>query len=99
MAPELLGFELDCGWVSKVNQNPLAIMRELSGRLPLLHIKDVDAKGDWIEVGSGVVDYGPVVDAAAGMGVEWLIVELDVCPRPPLESLAISLAWLRDRAG
>jgi sugar phosphate isomerase/epimerase len=99
IAPELMGFELDCGWVHKAGQNPLAKAHELAGRLPLLHIKDVDAKGDWIEVGSGEVGYGPVVDAAADLGVEWLIVELDVCPRPPLESLEISLNWLRQHQG
>jgi len=99
IAPELMGFELDCGWVHKAGQSPLAKARELAGRLPLLHIKDVDANGDWIEVGSGAVGYGPVIDAAAGLGVEWLIVELDVCPRPPLESLEISLNWLRQYQG
>jgi sugar phosphate isomerase/epimerase len=97
--PELMGFELDCGWVHKAGQNPLALARELAGRLPLLHIKDVDANGNWIEVGSGVVGYGPVIDAAPSLGVEWLIVELDVCPRPPLESLGISLNWLREYQG
>ncbi len=71
----------------------------LAGRLPLLHIKDVDANGDWIEVGQGQVGYGPLIDAAPALGVEWLIVELDTCPRPPLESLALSLAWLREHQG
>jgi sugar phosphate isomerase/epimerase len=99
VAPELLGFELDCGWVHKAGQDPLALARGFAGRLPLLHIKDVDANGDWIEVGQGQVGYGPLIDAAPGLGVEWLIVELDTCPRPPLESLALSLAWLREHQG
>ncbi len=99
VAPELMGFELDCGWVHKAGQNPLALARGLAGRLPLLHIKDVDANGDWIEVGQGQVGYGPLIDAAPALGVEWLIVELDTCPRPPLESLALSLAWLREHQG
>lgn len=92
--PALL-FELDCGWVHKAGLDPLARMAGLAGRLPLLHVKDVDAQGDWIEAGSGLVGYERIIPAAAGYGVEWLIVELDTCPRPPLESLALSLAWLR----
>jgi len=75
------------------------LARGLAGRLPLLHIKDVDANGDWAEVGQGEVGYGPLIDAAPELGVEWLIVELDTCPRPPLESLALSLAWLREHQG
>lgn len=93
--PAPLMFELDCGWVHKAGQAPLALIERLAGRLPLLHIKDVDAQGGWIEVGSGTVGYGPIVAAAPRAGVEWLIVELDVCPRPPLESLRLSLEWLR----
>ena len=99
VSPDLLGFELDCGWAHKVSQDPLALARSLAGRLPLLHIKDVDANGDWIEAGQGQVGYGPLIDAAPGLGVEWLIVELDTCPCPPLESLALSLAWLREYQG
>lgn len=95
IGPELLSFELDCGWAHKVGLEPLPIAREFAGRLPLLHIKDVDANGDWAEVGQGVIDYGPLLGAAAELGAEWLIVEQDTCKNPPLESLAISLAWLR----
>jgi sugar phosphate isomerase/epimerase len=96
--PALVGFELDCGWVAKTGGDPLALMRKLDGRLPLLHIKDVAANGDWSEVGQGVVDYRPIVAAAPGHGVEWLIVEQDTTRRPPLESLEMSLRWLREHA-
>jgi sugar phosphate isomerase/epimerase len=99
VAPDLLGFELDCGWAHKIGQDPLALARSFAGRLPLLHIKDVDANGEWVEVGQGEVGYGPLIDAAPGLGVEWLIVEQDTCARPPLESLALSLAWLRQHQG
>lgn len=97
--PALVQFELDCGWVHKAGGDVLATMGEFRGRLPLLHIKDVDAQGAWAEVGNGVIDYAPVVAAAAEHGAEWLIVEQDVCARPPLESLAISLRWMRAHVG
>jgi sugar phosphate isomerase/epimerase len=94
--PALVGFELDCGWVAKSGGDPLALARKLSGRLPLLHVKDVTAAGDWAEVGQGAVDYRPIVAAAPGLGVEWLIVEQDTTQRPPLESLGMSIRWLRE---
>ena len=74
------------------------MVRRLAGRLMLLHVKDVTAEGDWAEVGQGVVDYRPIVAAAPDLGVEWLIVEQDTTRRPPLESLAMSLRWLRESA-
>jgi sugar phosphate isomerase/epimerase len=94
--PALVRFELDCGWAAKIGRDPLELMRSLSGRLALLHIKDVTAGGDWAEVGQGVVDYRPVVEAAPELGVEWLIVEQDTTRRAPMESLAMSRQWLRE---
>src|SRR5437867_3978880 len=82
-----VGFELDCGWVHKAGQDPLAWMRRLDGRLPVIHVKDVSADGDWAEVGQGAIPYGPIVAAAPGLGVEWLVVEQDTTRRPPLQSL------------
>lgn len=97
--PALVSFELDAGWVAKVNGDALALMRDLADRLALLHVKDVTAAGEWAEVGQGAVDYRPIVAAAAGQGVEWLIVEQDTTKRPPLESVAMSLKWLRENVG
>jgi sugar phosphate isomerase/epimerase len=90
-----VNFELDCGWVHKAGGDPLAQMRVLSGRLPLIHVKDVAADGDWAEVGYGAIDYRPIVAAAPSLGVEWLIVEQDTTHRPPLESIGMSIKWLR----
>lgn len=96
--PALLEFELDCGWAYKAGQSLPALIDALAGRLPILHIKDVDAHGDWAEVGHGVVGYGPIVAGAADAGVEWLIAEQDVCAGSPLDSLGMSLKWLREQA-
>lgn len=94
--PTAVGFELDCGWVHKAGRDPLTQMRRLAGRLPVIHVKDVAADGDWAEVGQGVIDYTPIVAAAPSLGVEWLIVEQDTTKRPPLESIGMSIKWLRE---
>jgi sugar phosphate isomerase/epimerase len=94
--PALVGFELDCGWTTKVGIDPLALMRKLDRRLWLLHVKDVTAGGEWTEAGQGVVDYKSIVAAAPDLGVQWLIVEHDN-PRPPAtDSLGASVRWLRE---
>jgi sugar phosphate isomerase/epimerase len=93
--PALVGFELDCGWAAKIGVDPLALMRKLAPRLWLLHVKDVTPGGEWIEVGLGGVDYRSILAAAPDLGVEWLVVEHDN-PRPPsIDTLAVSLSWLR----
>jgi sugar phosphate isomerase/epimerase len=97
-AEPTVGFELDCGWVHKAGREPLAQMRSLAGRLPIIHVKDVAADGDWAEVGQGVIDYRPIVAAAPELGVEWLVVEQDTTKRPPLESIGMSIRWLREHA-
>jgi len=40
-------------------------------------------------------DYPAILEAGDEAGVEWRIVEQDKCARPPLESVGMSLAYLR----
>ncbi|MEI7025023.1 sugar phosphate isomerase/epimerase family protein [Paenibacillus sp. y28] len=97
--PAAVQVELDVCWVQYAGQDPLAYIRRYAGRLPLLHLKDylpqAQAGLDTVELGRGIVDLQAVAEAAVEAGVEWLIVEQDNCPRPPLDSVAESMAWLR----
>jgi len=49
---------------------------------------------DWetamAEVGEGNLDWEEIIKASEEAGVEWYLVEQDVCRRDPFESLAIS---------
>src|SRR5215469_2739633 len=36
----LCGFELDCFWVSVAGHDPVELLHQLSGRVPLVHLKD-----------------------------------------------------------
>jgi sugar phosphate isomerase/epimerase len=101
----LCGFELDCFWVSVAGHDPVALLRQLSGRVPLLHLKDkasgtpvmfkesVD-RGAFKEVGHGVLDWPPILRAAAAAGVEHYFVEQDQTPGDPVESLRQSFGYL-----
>ena len=80
----------------KLAKLSILIEQALSGRLPLIHVKDVAADGDWAEVGYGAIDYRPIIAAAPSLGVEWLVVEQDTTHRPPLESVGMSIKWLRE---
>jgi sugar phosphate isomerase/epimerase len=48
-----------------------------------------------LELGQGSVNLPAVIDASAKAGVQWLIVEQDVCQNPPLESISNSYSWLK----
>lgn len=97
--PKLVQAELDTYWVQFGGHDPVAYLRKLSGRAPLVHLKDMtgDASRTFAELGQGVMDWDAILPACAEAGAKWLIVEQDSCQRPPLESVRISFDYLRVR--
>lgn len=95
---ENLAAELDIHWVQAGGGNPLTWCKRLSGRLPILHVKDfaVSAKGEreFAEVGAGNLEMPPILRAAAEAGCEWFVVEQDACARDPFDCVADSLRYL-----
>lgn len=91
-APNRLGAELDVYWVTYGNEDPIDYINKLSGRLPLLHMKDMESSPDraFCEVGHGTIDMQAIVSAGDAAGVQWYIVEQDVCKRDPVESVEMS---------
>ena len=87
--------ELDTYWIQKGGENPTAYLKKYAGRVPLLHIKDMTPDGDFAEVGTGVLDWPSIFHAAEAGGVTAYIVEQDVCPGDPLESIKISIDNLK----
>jgi sugar phosphate isomerase/epimerase len=96
--PELVKAELDVYWIKKGGPDPAEFIREYSGRCPLIHLKDMaaDEQGSFAEVGEGIQDWDRIFEAAEAAGARWYIVEQDVCKRPPLASIAMSLRNLRE---
>jgi sugar phosphate isomerase/epimerase len=101
----LCGFELDCFWVSVAGHDPAALLRDLSGRVPLVHLKDKMAgtpvlykesvdKTAFKEVGNGTMDWKGILRAAAAAKVEHYFVEQDQTPGDPVESLRQSFGYL-----
>jgi sugar phosphate isomerase/epimerase len=104
--PKLVGWELDVFWVSVAGHDPVEALSLLTGRVPLLHLKD-KATGTEVrynesvprtafkEVGNGVLDWAKVLKAADEAGVQHYFVEQDQTPGDPLESLRQSFAFLK----
>lgn len=95
-----LAAELDTYWAQAGGANPVAYIEKLSGRLPALHMKDYavgpDGKPFFAEIGHGNLDFKAIIAAAETAGCKWFIVEQDVCPGDPFDSLAKSWKYITE---
>jgi sugar phosphate isomerase/epimerase len=88
--PRYVQAELDTYWVQKGGENPVEYIRKYAGRAPLIHLKDMNAEGDFAEVGTGSLDWPAIFHAAEAGGVVSYIVEQDTCPGNPVDSIRLS---------
>lgn len=100
-----VGFELDCFWLAVSGNDPAEFIKKLSGRVHLLHCKDMERGTEhrfnegvprtaFKEVGSGSLDWPAILHAANSAGVKHYFVEQDQTPGDPLDSLRMSYQYL-----
>jgi sugar phosphate isomerase/epimerase len=87
--------EIDVYWVKKGGADPLAFIAPYSQRMPIIHLKDMAADGSFGAVGTGSIDFVPILRWGEANGIEWYAVEQDTCPGDPLDALNTSLTNLR----
>jgi sugar phosphate isomerase/epimerase len=90
-----VGFQLDVYWAAKGGEDPVAWMERLGSRCPLLHLKDIDAAGDFAPVGAGELDFARILAVAEGMGVEGHVVEQDTCKGSAIDAISTSFKNLK----
>jgi sugar phosphate isomerase/epimerase len=85
--PELVKFEIDCGWMEVAGASPVAYFKKYPGRFRMLHIKDfkrgsaptIDLSGpgrpEGTDLGTGFIDYKPIFAAGKAAGIEHIFVE------------------------
>lgn len=97
LSPEV-NAELDVYWIARAGRDPVEHIQNLSGRAPLIHIKDMEPGEDgfFAEVGEGVLDIPGIVSAADAAGAEWYIVEQDESRRDTMESVRMSYDFLAE---
>jgi sugar phosphate isomerase/epimerase len=102
---KLVGLELNVFWAAVAGQDPLRLMKEWKGRVPLLQLSDKskDAPrqfsenlgvGAFVEAGSGDVDFPAILKAAAAAGVKAQFIGQDETLGDPIENLRHSFAYL-----
>ncbi|GGH84392.1 sugar phosphate isomerase/epimerase [Pullulanibacillus pueri] len=97
--PEWVKAEFDIYWLTRAGENPLEWIKRYPNRTPLVHLKDMttDDERFFAELGTGGVDLKSVTDYGEAAGVEWWIVEQDQSRRSPLESIEISINYLKQQ--
>jgi sugar phosphate isomerase/epimerase len=97
-----LSFELDAYWAHYGGMNPESLVRSLGDRLVALHLKDFGVTSEhsgepfMTEVGYGNLDFRTLIAEAERGGCQWFIVEQDVTPGDPFDSLERSFRHIRD---
>ena len=61
-------------------------LKQYTGRIPLIHLKDMTPERTFTEVGDGQLDIKGFRQAAQEVGTQWYIVENDAPVLPSLES-------------
>ena len=96
------GFTLDAYWVQVGGGDPAQWIRKFSGRVDVIHLKDLiivnSNERRMAEVMEGNINWESVMEAAKDAGVKYAMVEQDACyDRNPFESLKISFQNLQKR--
>lgn len=81
--PDLVGFEMDVGWVAAAGVDAIPLLRAHRHRFQLMHVKDIKAstvpnnafRMDPADVGSGALDWKAIVQAGYRAGVRHYYVE------------------------
>lgn len=93
--PDLVKFELDCGWMVTAGRNPIDYFSKYPNRYRMIHVKDFLPGGQpstslagpdrpkGTELGRGHIDYAPIFPAASKAGVEYFFSEQE----PPIEGM------------
>jgi sugar phosphate isomerase/epimerase len=87
--------EIDTYWIAHGGGDPTAWINQCKGRIPCVHFKDMAIKPDrtqfMAEIGEGNLNWPAIIPACKDAGVQWYLIEQDICYRDPFESLKISL--------
>ncbi len=92
--PDLVKLEMDLFWVIKGGHDPVEYFEPNPDRIPLVHVKDMDAAGNMVDVGAGQIDFARIFAKWEIAGIEHFFVEHDT-PAVPFASITASYEYLR----
>jgi sugar phosphate isomerase/epimerase len=102
--PDLVTFEMDCGWVVVGGGDPVDYLKRYPTRITMLHVKDFKKSPQSTsiahpppaaELGTGTIDYHPIFAAASKANIRHLFVEQEEFNLPPMQSLRIDYDYVK----
>lgn len=78
-APKKLGFTLDTYWVQASGGDPAYWIEKLSGRVPVIHLKDFAYGSKMAVLGEGNINFDRIFKKSEAAKVKYLLVEQDDC--------------------
>jgi sugar phosphate isomerase/epimerase len=94
--PGLVTFELDLYWITRGGADPLEYLARLHDRVPMVHVKDMDATPErgMTDPGQGILDFRALLARARASGTHHFFVEHDQ-PADPLRTARTGYRYLR----
>ncbi len=85
--PKFVNFQMDVFWIVHPGQDPVKLLEKFGSRWQLMHLKGMrdstptglltghsDVTND-VAVGTGKIDYAPILKAAKKVGIKWYVIE------------------------
>ncbi len=91
--PSRVSFEIDLCWTVAGGADPRVLFDQHPGRFALCHAKDTNQRGEDLDVGQGIIDFGAILADAERAGIEHVFVERDT-EEDPLRTAARGYAHL-----
>ncbi len=99
--PEGFCFIPDVYWMAYAGVNPADYIRKMGRRAKVVHFKDLQVaewtKVTFAEVMAGNLDWDAIIAACDEAGVGCAMVEQDICPGNPFDSMQISYENLKTK--
>ena len=89
-----VSFQLDSYWIVKGGGSLSDYLSRYHGRFNSCHLKDIDDKGDFEDVGYGNIDFPRFISESEAAGARYFFVERDK-PPDPRSAMRRSLEYLR----
>lgn len=93
--PDKVAFQMDSYWILKGGGDLHDYLSRHAGRFPSCHMKDIDEKGDFADVGAGQIDFPAFTRHAIAQGTKHFFVERDNPPEPE-QSIVRSYDYLSE---
>lgn len=94
-----VSFQIDLGWVQFAGEDPADFLREVRGRAPLVHLKDMapDLSNPHVVAGDGAVNWSSVLEACDETGVQFGAIEMDLPPHDPIADVRTCVQYFQAR--